>query len=178
MTVTNASKTAATGIVVSNRIPAGAVFASASASQGTVSAPAVGSNGTVTVNVGSLAGRATATITVLVTAADGVLRSCDHGRHRVLSAVADEGVGPSGVFGQPATVRGRGHPSGQGRRSNPRGDLRLGRGGAPSPSRSGWPSDGWKVLSPPRSVSDAWVASEHRALQDSGRTRAASIGTN
>jgi uncharacterized repeat protein (TIGR01451 family) len=67
MTVTNASKTAATGVVVSNRIPAGTVFASTSASQGTVSAPAVSSNGTVTVNVGSLAGRATATITVLVT---------------------------------------------------------------------------------------------------------------
>jgi uncharacterized repeat protein (TIGR01451 family) len=75
MTIKNASKTPATGVVVSNPIPAGTAFAGASASQGTVAAPAVGSNGTVTVNLGSLARRATATITVVVTvtAASGTI---------------------------------------------------------------------------------------------------------
>lgn len=67
MTVTNAGKVTATGVVVSDALPAGTVFASASASQGTVAAPSVGANGTVTVNLGSLAKSATATISVVVT---------------------------------------------------------------------------------------------------------------
>ena len=67
MTVTNASNATATGVVASDALPAGTVFASASSSQGTVTAPAVGSNGTVTVNLGSLAKGATATISVVVT---------------------------------------------------------------------------------------------------------------
>ena len=66
--VTNAGKvTPATGVVVSDALPAGTVFASASSSQGTITAPAVGSNGTVTVDIGSLAKGATATISVAVT---------------------------------------------------------------------------------------------------------------
>jgi uncharacterized repeat protein (TIGR01451 family) len=51
--VKNASKTTAAGAVVSDTLPAGTVFASASTSQGTITAPAVGSNGTVTVNLGT-----------------------------------------------------------------------------------------------------------------------------
>jgi Domain of unknown function DUF11 len=75
MTVTNAGKVTATGIVISDALPAGTAFASASASQGAVTAPAVGSNGTVTVTLGSPAKGATATISVVVTvtAASGVL---------------------------------------------------------------------------------------------------------
>ncbi len=68
MTVTNAGRVTASGNVLSNALPAGTVFASASSSQGTVTAPALGSNGTVTVNLGSLAKGATATISVVVTA--------------------------------------------------------------------------------------------------------------
>ena len=67
MTVTNAGKVTSADVVVSNALPAGTVFASASSSQGTVAAPAVGSNGTVTVNLGSLVKGATATISVVVT---------------------------------------------------------------------------------------------------------------
>jgi len=64
----NSGKTTANGVVVSDALPVGTVFASASASQGAVTAPAVGSNGTVTVNLGSLAGGANATINIIVTA--------------------------------------------------------------------------------------------------------------
>ena len=52
--VRNASGSTATGVVVSDAIPVGTVFARASASQGTVTAPAIGSNGTVGVNLGNL----------------------------------------------------------------------------------------------------------------------------
>jgi len=44
-----------TGVTVSDVLPAGTVFVSASTSQGTVIVPVVGSNGTVTVDLGSLA---------------------------------------------------------------------------------------------------------------------------
>jgi len=67
MTVKNAGRVTATGVVVSEALPAGTVFARASASQGTVAAPSVGTNGTVTVNLGSLANDTTATISVVVT---------------------------------------------------------------------------------------------------------------
>jgi uncharacterized repeat protein (TIGR01451 family) len=75
MTVTNAGPAIATGVVASNTLPAGTVFASASTTQGTVSAPAVGSNGMVTVNIGSLAENATATLSVavVVTAPSGTM---------------------------------------------------------------------------------------------------------
>ena len=69
MTITNNSgKTAANGVVVSDTLPAGTVFVSASASQGAVTAPTAGSNGTVMVNIGSLTGGAKATVNVIVTA--------------------------------------------------------------------------------------------------------------
>ena len=67
MTVTNAGRVTATGVVVSNALPAGTEWLSVTSSQGTVAAPAVGTNGTVTVNLGSLANDATATISVVVT---------------------------------------------------------------------------------------------------------------
>jgi hypothetical protein len=75
MAVTNAGKATATGVVVSDALPAGTVFTSASSSQGTVTTPTAGSNGTVTVNLGSRANGATATINlvVTVTAANGTV---------------------------------------------------------------------------------------------------------
>ena len=53
----------ATGVTITDTLPAGVTYASATSSQGTVSQ----SGGTVTVNVGGLADGATATATVLVT---------------------------------------------------------------------------------------------------------------
>jgi uncharacterized repeat protein (TIGR01451 family) len=75
MTVNNGGKVTATGVVVSDALPAGTVFASAAASQGTITAPPVGSNGTVTVNLGTLANGATATVSIVatVTAAAGTV---------------------------------------------------------------------------------------------------------
>jgi uncharacterized repeat protein (TIGR01451 family) len=68
MNVTNAGQVTATGVVVSNALPLGTAFVSASASQGTVTtAPTVGKNGIVEVAVGSLANGATATMSVVVT---------------------------------------------------------------------------------------------------------------
>ena len=67
ITITNGGQATATGVLVSDPLPAGTTFASASTSQGTVTTPAVGSNGTVTVNLGSLAKRASATISIVVT---------------------------------------------------------------------------------------------------------------
>jgi uncharacterized repeat protein (TIGR01451 family) len=67
ITVTNGSRTAASGAVVSDALPTGTVFASASTSQGTVTAPTVGSNGTVNVNIGNIAGNGTVSISVVVT---------------------------------------------------------------------------------------------------------------
>ena len=67
MTVSNAGKVTATGVVVSDALPAGTVFASAAASQGLIAAPPVGSNGTVTVNLGSLANGAKATVSIVAT---------------------------------------------------------------------------------------------------------------
>jgi uncharacterized repeat protein (TIGR01451 family) len=75
ITVTNAGKVTATGVVASDALPAGTVFSSASASQGTIQPPAVGSNGTVTVNLGSLANGAKASVSIVatVTAAAGAV---------------------------------------------------------------------------------------------------------
>jgi uncharacterized repeat protein (TIGR01451 family) len=67
VTVTNGGKVTANGVVVSNPLPAGTLFASASTSQGTIAAPSVASNGTVAVNVGTLAKGSTATVSVVVT---------------------------------------------------------------------------------------------------------------
>jgi uncharacterized repeat protein (TIGR01451 family) len=67
ITITNGSKTTATGVVVSDALPAGTVFASAATSQGTIATPPVGSNGTVTINLGSLANSVNATVSIVVT---------------------------------------------------------------------------------------------------------------
>jgi len=68
MTVSNGGKVTATGVVVSNPLPAGTVFASAAASQqATIAAPPIGSNGTVTVNLDSLANGAKATVSIVAT---------------------------------------------------------------------------------------------------------------
>lgn len=67
MTVTNGGKATATDVVVSDALPTGTVFASATTTQGTIAAPPVGSNGTVTVNLGSLANGANATINIVAT---------------------------------------------------------------------------------------------------------------
>jgi uncharacterized repeat protein (TIGR01451 family) len=75
ITVTNGGKVTATGVIVSNPLPAGTVFANATTTNGLISAPPVGSNGTVTVNLGSLANGAVATISIVatVTAAPGTV---------------------------------------------------------------------------------------------------------
>ncbi len=76
ITVANAGKVTATGVVVSDALPAGTVFASAAASQGTISSsPPVGSNGTVRVDLGSLANgaRVDVRIDATVTATAGAV---------------------------------------------------------------------------------------------------------
>jgi len=67
MTVTNSGNSGASGVAVSNTLPPGTVFASASASQGIVTAPSVGNNWIFSANLGTLAPGATATVNVVVT---------------------------------------------------------------------------------------------------------------
>ncbi len=67
MTVTNGGQLTATAVTVSDALPSGTVFASATTSQGTLTTPAVGSSGTVTANLGNLAKGASATISIVVT---------------------------------------------------------------------------------------------------------------
>jgi uncharacterized repeat protein (TIGR01451 family) len=71
ISIANAGKATATGVVVIDGLPAGTVFASATASQGAISAPAVGSEGTLTAHLGTLAKGANATVTVVVTVTAG-----------------------------------------------------------------------------------------------------------
>jgi uncharacterized repeat protein (TIGR01451 family) len=68
--VTNAGPSSASNVAVSDPLPAGVVFDSATASQGSVTASAAGSTGgqTITANLGSVASGQGATITIVVTA--------------------------------------------------------------------------------------------------------------
>jgi uncharacterized repeat protein (TIGR01451 family) len=77
ITVTNLGKSTAMGIIISDALPLGTVFASATTTQGTIAAPPVDSTGTVTVNIASLASSAGATISlaVTVTASAGTILS-------------------------------------------------------------------------------------------------------
>jgi uncharacterized repeat protein (TIGR01451 family) len=69
----NSTVLGATGVVMSDTLPAGLTFRSATTSQGSLITPPVGSTGVVTANLGSLATGATATITVTARgAASGV----------------------------------------------------------------------------------------------------------
>jgi len=64
----------ATGVVLTDNLPAGMTFVSATTSQGSLVTPPVGSTGIVTANLGSLAVGAKATVTVTVQATQaGVL---------------------------------------------------------------------------------------------------------
>jgi uncharacterized repeat protein (TIGR01451 family) len=56
--------TAATGVVLSDPLPASETFVSATTSQGSLVTPPVGSTGTVTANLGTIAPGATATVTI------------------------------------------------------------------------------------------------------------------
>jgi len=58
--------TGATGVVLTDVLPASLNFVSATTSQGSLVTPPVGSNGTVTANLGSIAPTVTATVTVTV----------------------------------------------------------------------------------------------------------------
>jgi uncharacterized repeat protein (TIGR01451 family) len=70
----NSTVLGATGIVLTDTLPASMTFVSATTSQGSLVTPPVGSTGTVTANIGSLATGATATVTVTATAtASGVI---------------------------------------------------------------------------------------------------------
>jgi uncharacterized repeat protein (TIGR01451 family) len=63
----NTGVTGATGVVLTDNLPASMLFVSATTSQGSLITPPVGSTGIVTANLGSLASAATATVTVTVT---------------------------------------------------------------------------------------------------------------
>ncbi|HZT58337.1 MAG TPA: DUF11 domain-containing protein, partial [Pyrinomonadaceae bacterium] len=67
----------ATGVALTDVLPASMTFVSATTSQGSLVTPPVGSNGTVTANLGSLAPNATATVTITAktTAAGSVTNS-------------------------------------------------------------------------------------------------------
>ncbi|HKQ51076.1 MAG TPA: endonuclease/exonuclease/phosphatase family protein [Pyrinomonadaceae bacterium] len=70
----NSTVVGATGVVLTDSLPASMTFVSATTSQGTLVTPPVGSSGIVTANLGSLGIGATATVTVTVTAtATGVI---------------------------------------------------------------------------------------------------------
>ena len=56
----------ATGVTLSDTLPAGMTFVSATTSQGSLVTPPVGSTGIVTANIGTMAPNATATVTVTV----------------------------------------------------------------------------------------------------------------
>jgi uncharacterized repeat protein (TIGR01451 family) len=56
----------ATGVVMSDNLPASLQFVSATTSQGSLITPPVGSSGTVTANLGTLAPSVTATVTITV----------------------------------------------------------------------------------------------------------------
>jgi uncharacterized repeat protein (TIGR01451 family) len=67
ITVKNVNVTTpATGVVLTDVLPASMNFVSATTSQGSLVTPPVGSNGTVTANLGSVAPGATATVTITV----------------------------------------------------------------------------------------------------------------
>ena len=69
LTVANAGFVAATGVVVTDTLPASMAFVSASASQGSItSAPPAGSSGTVVASLGNMAVGATATVAITVEA--------------------------------------------------------------------------------------------------------------
>ena len=73
----NSTVTVATGVVLTDTLPASMNFVSATTSQGSLITPPVGSTGTVTANVGSLGIGATATVTITVssTAAGSIANS-------------------------------------------------------------------------------------------------------
>jgi len=65
----NSTLNGATGVVLTDSLPASMNFVSATTSQGSLITPPVGSNGIVTANLGSLGAGATATVTVKAAAA-------------------------------------------------------------------------------------------------------------
>lgn len=73
ITVTNNGPNAAGDVVVTDALPEGTTFASATATEGTVTGPTVGARGTVTASIGRLEPGESATVTIVanVTAAAG-----------------------------------------------------------------------------------------------------------
>jgi|SRR5580700_6707057 uncharacterized repeat protein (TIGR01451 family) len=67
LTATNTGGSDATGVVVTDTLPASAHYSSAVTSQGSCTRPATPKGGTVTCTVGSLGGGASVTITITVT---------------------------------------------------------------------------------------------------------------
>ena len=68
--LSNVGPDAASGVSVSDPLPAGTTFVSSSSATGSLSNPTVGTNGTVTWTVGALANGATATATITVLVSD------------------------------------------------------------------------------------------------------------
>jgi uncharacterized repeat protein (TIGR01451 family) len=70
----NSTVVGATGVVLTDSLPASMKFVSATTTQGSLVTPPVGSSGIVTANIGPLAANATATVTVMVmSSASGVI---------------------------------------------------------------------------------------------------------
>lgn len=71
LTINNAGPTTATGVVLTDPLPAGTTFVSCLPSQGTCNSPTVGTNGTVTANLGDIRASGNVQVEIVVTVTAG-----------------------------------------------------------------------------------------------------------